>query len=71
MSTISEMNNDTVRIVSIGVLDLTLHLTLTKTQAEEYNVDMSKLKEAKDLSVFLKTLTIVKKIRFLLLKMSR
>ena len=51
MSTISEMNNDTVRIVSIGVLDLTLHLTLTKTQAEEYNVDMSKLKEAKDLSV--------------------
>ena len=44
MSTISEMNNDTVRIVSIGVLDLTLHLTLTKTQAEEYNVDMSKLK---------------------------
>ena len=51
MSTISQSNKeDNIKIVSIGTLELTLHLTLTKSQASQYKVNIKDYNTAKDLS---------------------
>ena len=51
MSSSFSLNSDIVRIVSIGTLDLTFHLSITKSQSKQLNINLNELNETKDLSV--------------------